>query len=394
ESESVGVGVGEAENAQAAEDVITDILPLVDPKKQEAFKALEELWDSESRSAEEKKSVEKKEKREDSEHTEKLEYSEKIEQVEAYPLAPVQTQIAQHGGKEGLAFVITDKEGDLADKEGTTADGIAEGAKEKVGVKKVLLVILVIVLLLEMAALGLKYLAPNSIGAAFVNRYLKFAVTWVDDLFRKEPPPEIDDFDKDQGAQGQDTEDITDADNGEPANAAKLPEADKAALVAGQLGSNRNIVTVEAKDELKYNAANTYSDADIGSSKPIEDNVWRTFEGNDVLYDQSVVASLISFNSKWIDFVNSGDESILEVVKKGGQAEKSILDYKRGSGVKKTFKLLQIGEIRQNGNIFFIWAHEMIQDTANGKTTENSYDWIYRMEAVDDKMLVTGYFRS
>ncbi|MCL1808453.1 MAG: hypothetical protein FWG42_01645 [Clostridiales bacterium] len=344
---------GRPEPGREPSSIITDILPLADPQKQEAFKALEKLWDAEERSAREKKSVRKTEK------SEKAEYFKGAEQTE----------------------------GESVKEEG--------GSESKRDPKKILLTVLLIVFSLEVAALGLKYFAPNSIGAAFVNSKLSFAVTWFDSFFHKEPLDEtgsedlgiLEGEDEDDGDGDGDAEDM-------PAAPIREPEANKAFLIASQLYVNRNIEAVGADDDLKFNSENTYSEPGVAASKPIEDNIWRMEDGNAVYYDQAVVASLISFNSKWIDYVNSGDETILGLVKEGGQAEKSILDFKRGSGVKKAFKLLQIGELRQSGDTFFIWTREVIEDTVNGKTTENTYNWVYQMEAAGDKMQVVGYFRN
>ena len=172
------------------------------------------------------------------------------------------------------------------------------------------------------------------------------------------------------------------------------PTADKNVLVTSQLGNNTNIQQVKANDALAWQQGKNYGIADLNNSKPIENNVWQTPEnGEPVYFDQSVVGTVIAFDSQWIDYVNSGNKNVLELLKKDSEAYRKTANFSRIGKIKETFKLLEIGEIRQGADGFYVWAHEEIQVTENGKATDKKFNWIYYLEPQDGKMKIVNYYR-
>jgi len=123
-------------------------LIITDPEKQEAFKALEELWDSYERGRSSEK--DKKDR-------------------------PFDTDSSKEGninstGEEALA----------------AAGPAAKGGRPKKKVGKIILTVLLVLLACELVILGIKIFAPDSAAAKFITEKLNFTVTWLDD-YRQEP---------------------------------------------------------------------------------------------------------------------------------------------------------------------------------------------------------------
>ena len=273
--------------------------------------------------------------------------------------------------------------------------------KKKNLIGTVILVIIGIILAIEIAVLGIRYFAPDSEAAKMINSTQTKLINTVEGWFRISGSDSgKDSSNETQKPDDQQKEDTTnteqqapDTDQSTPAPD-PTPMADKAALVATQLGNNVNIQQVKANDTLAYQEGRNYGFADINKSKPITNNIWQTPEGAEpVYYDQSIVGTIIAFDSQWIDYVHGTNKDILSLLKEGSSAYKKTVDYPKIGKVQETFKLLEIGEIRQGSEGFYVWTHEEIQLTEQGKTSERKYNWIYYLEPVNGKMNIVNYFK-
>ena len=322
------------------------ILPVVDLKKQEAFKALEELWDA---------NIDDKPE------------SDASADAAPWPEIKPDWEADQIGPQPAAAHVT--REEAFSDSPG--ADGTEN--KKRSGIGKVILMILIALLGVEIVILGIINLAPESGAAVFIKDKMGFAI-----MFLSNTNNTGESEDPDEGDISQD--------------GAGAPGADKAGIIAGQLYNNENIEVIEANDDLKYLVTADYTAGGINDSAPIKNNVWREDGGSVKYYDSSIIAAIIGYNSNWVNYANTGDESVLEYVKAGSPAEADILNYKKAGQIQKTFKLLQIGEIRQNDADFFVWTYEEVQDKENDNTKEFRYNYIYRVEDCGDKLLIAEYY--
>ena len=285
----------------------------------------------------------------------------------------------------------------LANEEARVKAG-SEKEKKNPHIGMILLMIIGIILVFEIAILGIRYFAPNSEAADMINTtQAKLTGTvsgWFSISDNDSGKDSINETEKqkdkeelsDAETQTQDAEANTPAPD-------KAPMADKAALVATQLGSNVNIQQVKANDTLAFQEGRDYGLADLNQSKPIANNIWMTPQGEDpVYYDRSIVGAIIAFDSQWIDYVSGTNKNILDLLKKDSGAYEKTVSYSKIGKVKEIFKLLEIGEIRQGSQGFYVWVHEEIQLTENGKTTDKKYNWVYYLEPVEGKMNIVNYF--
>ena len=260
---------------------------------------------------------------------------------------------------------------------------------------KILLAVIALVIALEIGALAILYFAPDSAMAGKVYVVQEKVLGLMDSLKNGddgEDDPVIDD----QTQADQEGEAGQEEPNGEAGTADPVtdtaPMTDKTALIQTQIGKNKNIKSITANDALTYKSGANYGIEDLNDSKPIENNLWYTKEdGTPVYYDQEVVGALIAFNSQWVDYVNEGDKAALDLTKEGSDAYNQAVNFSKAGKVKEEFVSVQIREIRQGQNGFYLWAAEVIKLTENGETKTANYKWVYCMEPVGKEMKITDY---
>lgn len=238
-------------------------------------------------------------------------------------------------------------------------------------------------LVVELALLGVKYFLPESNAAKFIDKNLGVAVNWVDMLKGQDEGKDITGEEKKQDeAALQEDADLLD-----PA-----PKEDKTGLISANAAFNTNITEISADDNLRFDENTDYGDELINNSMPIENNIWYQDEsGNAVFYDNEIVKTLIMFDSSWIDYVNSSNTAVLGHLKEGSPAYENAVNFSKKGKVTEGFDSLKIGEIRQNGNVFFVWAKEVISTTEGQKTSSAEHQWIYQMEASDSQIKIVKY---
>ncbi len=269
---------------------------------------------------------------------------------------------------------------------------------------QIVLAVIAVILVIEIAILGIRYFAPDSSAAKAIGNVQKEAFNTVLGWFggggeqaddsgagKQDALPEDGGQTDQDNAQKEETQ--TDDQTKAPA-ADSNPMADKNALVSSQMGNNKNITQVKANESLAWQQGKNYGLSDINNSMPITNNIWQAPEtGDPVYYDKSVVGTIIAFDSQWIDYVNNGEKNVLALMKKDSEAYRKSVNYSKVGKIKETFKLLEIGEIRQGANGFYIWVHEEIGATENGKTSDMKYNWIYYLEPVDGQMKIVNYYK-
>lgn len=253
-------------------------------------------------------------------------------------------------------------------------------SKKKKGsriVKWTILVIVILILVGEGTILGVKYFAPQSVAADMIQKAEQKVIS----LFQKKDGVPIADPD-----QTGDQEGYVKKEN--------LPTATMEELILQQIGNNynNNIVKVEANPELQYEPQKDYGVGDVNGSLPITDNFWLESNGVRYDYDATVVGTVIAYCSRWMDFVNKGDESVFGMIAPGGGADQRAKEYKPTKGVHQTIKSLQLGEIRQGANGFYIWTKEDIATTKGKKTEEKQQNFIYYMAPNGRAFQVIDYY--
>ncbi len=283
-------------------------------------------------------------------------------------------------------------------------EGVETERKRGGYIGKAVLALIIIALLAEATLLGIQYFMPGSAAAeqakAINSTVSETLVDWkdgaisaikglgADEEVDSEVVPDPTDT-EDPDTEGPD-QGIDEVSTPEPDPA---PVADKKTLITAVSDRNENIAAVKANNSLVWKSDTKYAEADITNSKPIENNHWTTLSnGEHVYYDKEIVATLIDFDSKWIDYVNGGSDAVIELTKEGSQARKNAVGFSKVGKVEQTFRLLEIGEIRQGEKAFYAWTYEEIEEAQGSKTTVKKYNWIYQLEPVDGEMMIVRYY--
>ena len=83
---------------------------------------------------------------------------------------------------------------------------------------------------------------------------------------------------------------------------------------------------------------------------------WGRDEDNyPVYYDEQVVGEIIDFESNLVNLMRDGDEAVLGSIDPDSNLYTEISALS-GQGMKGDFEKLEIGEIRQAGNHYYVWA--------------------------------------
>ncbi len=171
------------------------------------------------------------------------------------------------------------------------------------------------------------------------------------------------------------------------------PSQDYEALIKSQQSENRNIKEFAYGDDIGYDEKASYKIVGANNSQPIENNFWKTSKNGDILFDQQAVKTVIGFNSAWVDYLNSGDRKVFDYVVTGSEAEKVLEKEKLPKDSKAVqYDILTIGEIRQNGNKFYVWTKEEITIINKDGTKKNpTIKQLYELETKSDELLITTY---
>jgi len=220
-----------------------------------------------------------------------------------------------------------------------------------------LLVLLILLIILEGVFLGFKYYMPDNPYFKIVDNKVTQAVLTVESWFQvKELATETPKAEESVAKEPAD---------GEPVNT--FPE-------------NKNIKEISMNPDLVYASGKDYGNADINKSLPVIEST-----------DQ-VIETIVEYDSKWIDYVNSGDKGVLALTAPGSKAEKNALSFTKAGKIKETFNSLEIGEVRKGTKGYYIWVREEIEILENNLNTTKVYDWIYQLTPVENQMKIVDYF--
>jgi len=330
------------------------------------------------------------------ESTEKVEFKSVTEDEKAEAFE----EIEEAAETETIEVIAETESGTEAeDTEEAEATTEAEEIEEKPGkrkITKVIITLAIIILIFEFAILGIKHFAPESAAAEAIDN----ALVSVMEIFEKdkgdgegeesssgESDSTLDESQNSDGQAGSSVEE-----NAAPVVSAEPLSVDE--LLVNTYAVNKNIKSITADSSLGYSAQTSYDHKDMDKTVALENNLWYTKEdGMPVYLDQSIVDTLVAFDSQWIDYVNTKDESVFYLLKTGSDAYKNCKDFTKAGKVTKQFKSLVFGEIRASETGYYIWAKEEIETTENGKTNLSTFKWVYYMEPVDKEMKIVDYFR-
>ena len=97
-----------------------------------------------------------------------------------------------------------------------------------------------------------------------------------------------------------------------------------------------------------------------------------------------------TFNKAWTLFANEENRDVLDLVTKSGDTYDIIQRFPAGT-MTLSFELIDVGEVRVEGDRANLYVHEIIKKETNDKTEMLEYFWLYDVRKVDGKWLVHSY---
>lgn len=222
-------------------------------------------------------------------------------------------------------------------------DDVEEGGGKGRIVLKIILIVLIVILAVEVIGMGIRFIAPQSGAAEFIDNQLNKVIHLIT---------------------GDDTEYSVIA-----AQVRTEPMEDKTDLIKSQMDKNAddNIKSIEYNADLNYDQERDGKVSDLVLSQPMTQVEWGRDEDNyPVYYDEQVVGEIIAFESKLVNLRNKGDEAVLKMIDSDSNLYGEIAQLKNNK-LDGKFQKLEIGEIRQAGSNYYVWVQETIGDTSTEK---------------------------
>ncbi|HHX93075.1 MAG TPA: hypothetical protein GX688_05495 [Clostridiales bacterium] len=245
-------------------------------------------------------------------------------------------------------------------------------SRKRGGVFKFLLILILLILLAEVAVIGLRHYLPEHETTKSATRIeqtiiinAKAGVARVKELvdgllaktgwFGEEPDPEEDPY-------GVEDDDF-----------------DFAAVVRI---NNDNIESITISPKLHYDASKIYKPEGLGDAAVVEDGGTRA----------DIYGCIIAYNSTWVDYVNTGeDDTCFLYLLKDGPAYNAAASYTGAGEVSQRFEMLALGEVRTDGDFYYAFAREQIELEESGKTSKHAYAWVYRLQDVAGEIKIVDY---
>ena len=256
--------------------------------------------------------------------------------------AKEQKRLEKERAKEAKILKKRDEAFDNVVSDEVEDDVEESGGKGRI-VLKIILIVLIVILAVEVIGMGIRFIAPQSGAAEFIDNQLNKVIHLIT---------------------GDDTEYSVIA-----AQVRTEPMEDKTDLIKSQMDKNAddNIKSIEYNADLNYDQERDGKVSDLVLSQPMTQVEWGRDEDNyPVYYDEQVVGEIIAFESKLVNLRNKGDEAVLKMIDSDSNLYGEIAQLKNNK-LDGKFQKLEIGEIRQAGSNYYVWVQETIGDTSTEK---------------------------
>ncbi len=204
-----------------------------------------------------------------------------------------------------------------------------ENPKKKRKGLKVIAIILCILVIAELAIIGIQYFAPDSAAGKMIDRGYQYVL----DLFG--------------GDDGKDKKtDQTDADH---------DISDTEALINANKDKNKNIAEIAEDQDLVFSDDKDYGFEDFGNSYTFADSPWYTAkDGTSVTYGNEIIGTIIQYYSSWVDMVNGKNDKVLNTIDQTSEFYSEVESIEPKEDVQYGINKLAIGEIRSGGAGFYV----------------------------------------
>lgn len=244
--------------------------------------------------------------------------------------------------------------GDIFDDD-DDGDDEGEGSSKKGGCLRVVAILLCIVVVIQLAMIGIQYFIPESQPAKIINRGYSKVLSLISG--EKEPANPV--------SESSEIESIIKAHAGENKNIAAVGEDASLAFENGQDYGFDNF-----EDTYKYENAPWYTDED----------------GSEVTYLDGVISTLIRFHSAWVDKMDDDSDEIYDYVDSTSPVRRNLDALSPDKDVVYSIESLDIGEIRFDGTGFYVMTKVVYVNS--GDTDKSTEQQVVYLEPDNEMMKV------
>lgn len=236
-----------------------------------------------------------------------------------------------------------------------------EKPQKKSKVLKIIAIILCVLIVAELAIIGIMYFGKGTPLAEKLNDSYLYIVN----LVSKDEPK---------------------------ADPQMAVESDVEKAIKTQSMYNKNIGTVEENRDLTFDMKKDYGIDELSDTNTFSDKSWYTDDDNvEVSYGDEIIGTLIKYHSSWVDMANDIDEVVLDYVDDTADIYEELENFQSSDGVKYGINKLEIGEIRNGSRGFYIMiAVAKVDSDTNKETVENR---IIYMEPIEKTMKILNIYK-
>ncbi|WBW94732.1 hypothetical protein [Oceanirhabdus sp. W0125-5] len=145
--------------------------------------------------------------------------------------------------------------------------------------------------------------------------------------------------------------------------------------------------------DLSFIENGTYKYTELKDSVEVTEEDGYKFEGDFYSNKYGAIDTVVRFNELWLEYVNKGNTEVYNSVLKDSEAYKDIKSFNR-NGLKEEFKTFEIGEVRNFNDYYYVWTHEVIEESRNGEVTLREYNWIYKLQKKEMDFYLVDFTRD
>lgn len=238
--------------------------------------------------------------------------------------------------------------------------------KKGIGIGKFILVLIIIIIFIEGGFLAARQFVPENPYVIQISETINKAVNTVEKWFISE--------EKSPAEEPAEKPLKPEVEENEPEEKTPIEEAEN------PYPENNNIGEIIINPELTYVSGKNYGNVDINESLPVTENT------------EDVIKTIVSYDSKWIDYVNNGDKGVIEFTAPESPAQLNTLSFAKAGKIKENFLSLEVGEIRKGAKGYYAWTKETIEIIEGSSSVVKTYDWIYQLAPVENEMKIVNYF--
>ena len=210
---------------------------------------------------------------------------------------------------------------------------------KKGGCLKVIAILLCIIVVIQLALIGIQYFAPDSEPAKVINKGYSKIIGMISG--KEEPATPTDE-------------------------ASELSN-----IIKAHASENRNIASVREDAGLAFEAGKDYGFEGFDETYRYENAPWYTDKDDEeITYLDGIVSTLIGYYSAWVDKMDDDSDEIYSYVGSRSPAKESLDELSREEGVVYSIESLDIGEIRFDGSGFYVLTKVVYVNSEESEKTE------------------------